>query len=218
MNDHTYRVLIVGDTGDRAPYHPVTPLLEELSGFLPDFINLNGTEEYDRLKDLSSYDLCISYTDCWNGTVSDDQAAGLIRFVEEGGPLMVLHNGISLQAHDSLFRLIGARFTGHPPYQTLNFHPAANGSHPITEAGLPSFAMEEEPYQFAFAPDSQIQLLMEYEWEGQRVPAAWYRRQGEGHVVYLMPGHHRPSFTQPEYVQWIMTSMDWLLQQAPGRI
>ena len=40
--------------------------------------------------------------------------------------------------------------------------------------------------------------LLHYEYEGKQWPAAWCHTYGIGRVVFLMPGHHEPSFLQPQ--------------------
>jgi uncharacterized protein len=208
------RVLLLGDQ-ERAPYHPVGEVKEELQAIWKDLLHLDCTEDYDALlyEHIREYSMMVSYTDCWKSSVTDEQAAGLVRYVQEGGSLYLIHTGISLQVHDELFRLFGARFTGHPPYQRLIFHPVG-AFEGIGGGSLPSFEMEEEPYRFEFEPDAGITVLLEYDWEGTRLPAAWHRSFGLGRMVYVMPGHHKESFLLPAYREWLRAGAQWLLQQA----
>lgn len=205
------RALLLGDHS-KAPYHPVPPIWEELRSIASGQLELDWIEDYhDVTRDqLQAYSLCISYTDCWKEEVSDEFAAALKAYTSFGGRLLVLHNGISLQVNESCYRLIGARFTGHPPYQPLRFH-AISGEHEIMQ-GITSFELEEEPYEFEFHPEAKPNFLLEYELDGERRPAAWTLACGAGRIVYLMPGHHAPSFRHPVYQALIQNSVRWLLE------
>ncbi|WJH32814.1 hypothetical protein N6H14_21420 [Paenibacillus sp. CC-CFT747] len=60
------RVLLMGDN-ERAPYHPMNRIEEELRGILEDEFALESRTDYNQLDEgmLKAYDLCLSYTDCW---------------------------------------------------------------------------------------------------------------------------------------------------------
>ncbi len=121
--------------------------------------------------------------------------------------MLAIHNGISVQRSDVLAQLIGAKFTGHPPYQPLNYYGTAK-DHPLLE-GVEDFAVDEEPYMFEFDPFANIRIFLEYEFEGKRIPAGWERAYGLGKVVYLQPGHHAPSFKPAAYRRLILNSARW---------
>ena len=71
--------------------------------------------------------------------------------------------------------------------------------HDITE-GVEPFVLDEEPYRFIFSPFTEKPSSLHYEYEGKQWPAAWCHTYGIGRVVFLMPGHHEPSFLQPQRV------------------
>ncbi|WJH32815.1 ThuA domain-containing protein [Paenibacillus sp. CC-CFT747] len=122
--------------------------------------------------------------------------------------MLVIHNGISLQAHESLYKLLGARFTGHPPYQALSFQ-VRESDHPLLQ-GISSFILEEEPYQYEVHPETERDVVLTYEAQGQVWPAAWVTRHGAGRLVYVMPGHHAPTFLHPEVRRLLRNAADWL--------
>lgn len=201
--------IVLGDNA-RASYHPLEQVESELRSILGETYILDSSEDYNvlRTNKLSSYDLFISYTDCWQGGVTSEQITGLLKYVFAGGKLLVIHNGISLQQREEYSQMIGARFTGHPPYQRLQFSPAAS-DHPIVQ-GIEPFSMEEEPYLFHFHSPGDLTVLLEYALDGQAMPAAWTSSYGEGSFVYLMPGHHLPSFQHEAYRRLIRSSANWL--------
>ncbi|WP_138495004.1 ThuA domain-containing protein [Paenibacillus pinistramenti] len=210
------RTLLLGDN-ERAPYHPLHAVQETLEGILAPEFTVEASEDRgrltaDRLKQ-PDYGLCISYTDSWDTAPEPGEAAGLLQFVAGGGGLLVLHSGISLQASPELAQLIGGKFTGHPPYTALEFQPAeAEAGQPNAgqlSAGLPGFRMDEEPYRFELDLLAELQVLLTYRHEDRDWPAAWARRYGLGRVVFLMPGHHLPSFRNEIYQQWILRGACW---------
>ncbi|WP_151737527.1 ThuA domain-containing protein ['Paenibacillus yunnanensis' Narsing Rao et al. 2020] len=206
------RTLLIG-TYTEAPYHPLGAIEDRLLEILKDTAEVTSAEGTGLLRreTLEPYELCISYTDSWNQAPAAEETAGLLQFVAGGGGLLVIHNGISLQASPELCQLIGAKFTGHPPYTTLPFQLADSG-HPLTE-GLEAFTMDEEPYRFELDPLAEITVLLTYEHEGQEWPAAWVRNYGLGRVVFLMPGHHRPSFEREAYGRWIVNAAKWAAER-----
>lgn len=206
------QALVIGNNAD-APYHPLNAVQERLQQILKEDFELTVSLDYDQLAGdaLENYDLCISYTDRWEEAVSAEQAAGLLTYVAKGGGLLVVHNGISLQVRPELAQLIGAKFTEHPPYTELEFGVAAdfgNASHPVVE-GIEPFTLAEEPYRFEFDPFCAKKVLLTYRHEGQEWPAAWAHSYGLGKVVFLMPGHHLPSFQHPEVAKLLRGGAKW---------
>ncbi|QHW32953.1 ThuA domain-containing protein [Paenibacillus rhizovicinus] len=205
------QALLLGDFTE-APWHPLEPARAEIQSILaPEFL-LTATEDYNVLNELNQaeYPLCISYTDCWNRALAPEQTAGLLRYVAGGGGLLVIHNGVSLQSSPELAQLIGARFTGHPPYQSLNYHPVY-GHHLLD--GVESFALDEEPYLFELDSLAARTEFLTFEFEGERYPAGWERAYGLGKLVYLQPGHHAPSFKPASYQRLVRNCARW----ASGR-
>ncbi|MFS0723607.1 ThuA domain-containing protein [Paenibacillus sp. 1P07SE] len=209
---HPIRTLLIGDQ-ETAPYHPLEAVQDRILALLGGAFAVTASAGRHLLREdsLSAYELCISYTDSWDQAPAPEETAGLLRFVAGGGGLLVIHNGISLQASPELCQLIGARFIGHPPFASLPFSVAAP-EHPIAK-GLEPFTMEEEPYRFELDPLSELDILLTYEHEGEDWPAAWTRTYGLGRVAYLMPGHHAPSFDHQAYQVWIVQAAGW----AAGR-
>jgi uncharacterized protein len=212
MSDKT-NVLLIGDFSD-APWHPLEPARQELEGILGAEFQLTSTEDYTRLArlDRGEFSLCISYADCWNRDLEPEQIAGLLQFVAGGGGLLVIHNGISMQCSNELQQMIGAKFTGHPPYQSLNYFGTAEG-HPMLK-GVENFTVDEEPYMFDFVPSTKKTVFLELEYEGNRYPAGWEQVYGLGKVVYLQPGHHAPSFKPEAYKRLVLNSARWVTNQV----
>lgn len=211
------KAVILGDR-EKKIYHPLDRIQEDLNVMLKDHFSVSFTEDYEAMnKDrINSCEVFVAYTDKWDGPVSDQQAAGLINYVEEGGGLVVLHTGVSLSAHEKLLGLIGARFTGHPPYQSLEFESVREETgelHPIVQ-GLEPFQSEDEPYQYAFVDGIENQFILRYVLNGDSYPAAWVRHVGKGRIVSLMPGHHSNSLQHPEVHKLILRSCLW----AAGRL
>ncbi|MEX2461819.1 MAG: ThuA domain-containing protein [Paenibacillaceae bacterium] len=204
------KAILLGDYTN-PPYHPLDRMERTLIDILKDQITVVGTEDYDILQadNLNNIHLCISYTDCWNKQVTSAQAAGLLSYVSNGGGLLVLHTGISLQNKYELCQMIGAKFTGHPPLQKLQFEIAAAAEHEILD-GFEPFSFEDEPYQFDFDPFTEKMVLFEYTYENQRWPAAWVHEFGLGRIVYLMPGHTVAAFHDPTYRKILRNSVEWL--------
>lgn len=202
------KALLLGDY-TYPEYHPLQGVDEEISHILHDFMTVQCSENRKMLlkENISSFDLCISYCDSRKDTISPQQTAGLLSYVSGGGGLLVIHNGITLQNRYEIAQLLGAKFLNHPAAGELHFTVAAP-EHPAME-GIEPFTMDEEPYRFEFDSFTERTVLLEYEHEGKKWPAAWAQSYGLGRVVYLMPGHQQPTFQQEGYRKLILQAAKW---------
>lgn len=204
----TYKALALGQYTD-AKYHPFCDVDKEIERLFEGKIKVECTDRYERLnpESLSSIRLFISYTEFMKEKLPEEQVAALLSFVANGGGLLAIHNGISLQRNDELASMLGGKFTGHPAFTSLNVQ-VCEPRHPIMQ-GVNSFIVEDEPYRFVFSPLLQTTVLAEYEHEGKKWPAAWAHEFGRGRIVYLMPGHQLSAFMVEGYRRLILNSGLW---------
>lgn len=190
-------------------YHPFEGVDRQLQEILAGEAEVQCSEDFNLLNPdkLKTYRLLISYAEFSDEPVSDEQTAALLSYVAGGGGLLVIHNGISLQRRPELSALIGARFTGHPPFGPLPVT-VKEKDHPVME-GIGSFTMEEEPYYFELGGLLKPDILAEYEHDGALRPAVWCHAFGLGRVLYLMPGHHLPSFHEEPFRRMIRQGARW---------
>lgn len=199
------RILIFG-MYENAMYHPLTDVERALREILPE-MELHFTDQILDLCKAEAYDAIISYWDDWNAPIPDRAADALLRYVEQGGALLVLHNGISIQLQDCLKKAVGGRFITHPAQEAITFMVKENE---ITE-GCHDFTLVEEPYQFELEEDEK-EIFLTYLYRGKEYPAGWRKWVGKGKTVYLTPGHTAEQFQCAEYRQLIRKCMDWLLE------
>ncbi|MEC0092438.1 ThuA domain-containing protein [Paenibacillus macquariensis] len=202
------KCLLVGDY-THPKFHPLQGVDTQISHILKDVMSVQCSENKNMLLDnnIQQFDLCISYLDLWDEKISPQQTAGLLSYVSRGGGLLIIHNGISLGDRYELAQLMGGKFTGHPPYQSLSFRTSGD-AHAITK-GVEPFEMEEEPYQFEFDSFTEKKILLEYKLDDKWYPAAWTHTYGLGRVTFLMPGHHEPTFRHPAIRQLIHQAAVW---------
>lgn len=146
----------------------------------------------------------MAYTE---NRLTDEQVAGLMTYVLNGGGLLAIHAGIVAETRYEAAHLAGGKFISHPEQKVLTYTPTGSG-HIITE-GIESFDIMEEPYQLDLDNLIETTLLLEYESESKKWPAAWAHTYGIGRVVYLSPGHQLESFLVPMYRKLIRRSALW---------
>jgi len=172
------KAIVIGNYTNVA-WHPLKGPDKELADILRDF-EVEFTEDYDRFKNeiICQYDLCVSYTE---DRLTDEQVAGLLTYVLNGGGLLAIHNGIVVEARHEAAHLAGGRFRYHPDQKVLTYEPTET-DHIIME-GIESFDIMEEPYQFDLDNLLETTLLLEYESEGKKMaggmgPQLWPRQSG----------------------------------------
>jgi len=193
-----------------AKYHPFTDVDKEIEAIFAGKIQVTSTDDYSLLcKDvLQDYNLFISYTEFMDEPLSAESTASLLSFVAKGGGILAIHNGISLQRNQELASMLGARFTGHPPFRTLSVHINKDAINPIVNE-LEDFKIDDEPYLFEMDSLLDTTVLAHYEHKGEIKPAAWAHSFGLGRVVYLMPGHQLSSFHVDAYREMILQGGLW---------
>ena len=202
------KVLIVGDN-EKAKWHKMSPFDELLKKILNDY-EITVTTNYNdfEINELIKYDVCISLVDQWL-PLNESQTFGLLTYVFNGGGLLMIHQGISLQARDELALLARGRFIRHPEQCVLEYQPLQN-AHEIVQDILP-FSVLEEPYQCVLDNITKTQVFLEYTYEESKYPAGWCHGYGTGKVVYLSPGHHIETLKNKAYQKIIQNSVKWLL-------
>ncbi len=205
-----YKILALGNYGNSAPYHPFDEVQNKLRAIFSDAERFDATDDPQSLLDVSRYDAVLSYLDIWGRVLPENAARSLADYLKNGGALLALHNGISLQGDPELLKLIGGRFVSHPAQEALTFRPAG-GVHPITR-GIEPFTLVEEPYRFAFTGD-EIQVLLTYEYRGESYPAGWCREAGKGRVACLCPGHTPEKFDDHMHQKLIRQALDWCINK-----
>ncbi|QUL55519.1 ThuA domain-containing protein [Paenibacillus tritici] len=189
-----YKALAFGSYTE-VKYHPFQEVDRQIGQLLEPEFRVDATEDYGRMNkdELADCKLVVSYTEFSEDKLCAAQSGALLAYVAGGGGLLVVHNGISLQRNQELGGMLGARFTHHPAYTALHMSVAAP-EHPVMQ-GVSDFVIEDEPYYFEQHPYFETTVLLEYPHDGAMRQAAWCHEFGAGRVVYLMPGHHLPSFS-----------------------
>ncbi|MFI3168389.1 MAG: ThuA domain-containing protein [Faecalibacterium sp.] len=204
------KIIMLGDY-ENYPYHPFGGVDQVLKQALGGAYQITCTGDYDIMCDLSGYELFVCYTDSWRpgDVITPAQAAGVVTYVANGGKLLVLHCGISLQLASELIPLMGAKFTTHPEMTEIAVH-MLDETDPITK-GVSPFTTVEEPYQFAFDAFSNITMLSEYQLDGKTYPHSWKKPYCKGEVVYLMGGHTADIMAEEGNITLFKNAVDYLL-------
>ncbi len=198
----TAPVLALG-TRNNAPYHPFGDREARFSRILSGICALECTDDPRALLSLEGFRGVLCYLDQWKEPPERACAEALCSFVEGGGGLLLLHNGICIQSDPDLEGLIGGFFLGHPEQEALTFSPVG------ALEGMAPFTVKEEPYRFRL--DDPGEIILTYLQGGETYPAGWRSPRGRGRVAFLCPGHTGEVFDIPEYRDLIRAEMLWCL-------
>ncbi|MCL2719636.1 MAG: ThuA domain-containing protein [Lachnospiraceae bacterium] len=203
------KILVMGDTEARYhPLHCIFPIHNVLGKE-----KLTFTNDYDYFTKLNEFDLLICFVDAWivednkeNKLITKEQSAALLDYINNGGKILSIHTGMSIQATEGLENVHGAKFLDHPPYCEIVVNVAKG--HRLTE-GVNDFRINDEPYHFEVYEDFDI--FANYEFDGKKVPAAWEKDHGKGKLIYLMPGHDEAVFACEDYLRLIKNCVEYLV-------
>ena len=208
------RVLFLGDNGHHRPTQRAQQILPALAR--------NGIDLFytDRLEDLNDteldrYQALVLYNNHLN--VGDAQLASLMRFVGDGGGLVVIHcASASFQNSEEFIRLVGAAFKSHG---TGTFSAVRVDSGHAAIAGVPTITSWDETYLHTkHNPVNRTVLEVRRE-NGHDEPWTWVRSYGKGRVFYTAWGHDQRTWGNQGFQQLIgqgirWTIGDWALTQV----
>ena len=146
-----------------------------------------------------------------------------VDYVEGGGGLLVIHSGtVGGKNTETLDRLIGCRFIGHPNACPVTIQPVK--PHPVTE-GVGMFCETDEHYRIDITAADADVLIASYsppqgkEGKYQDEPyfntpasvcaAGYVRTQGKGRVCVLTPGHLLPVWQNPQFQKLLTNALRW---------
>ncbi len=189
------------------------PLLED-AGF--DVTVSDTLDSYLDAEMMGSLDLVVPI---WTqGTITNEQEAGLIEAVESGAGMAGWHGCMadSFRMNPPYQFMVGGQWVAHPggiiDYAVRITAP----DDPIVE-GLSDFAMHSEQYYMHVDPNNEVLATTTFSGEhagvgwiaGNTMPVAWKRTWGEGRVFYLSIGHHADDFNVPEAREIMRRGMLW---------
>jgi type 1 glutamine amidotransferase len=163
----------------------------------------------DRVR-MAAADLVVQ---CWSiGTITDEQAAGLIAAVRAGTGFAGWHGGIvGAFHHNAYHQLTGGVFVHHPPGfvdHDLTVLPG-RADHPVVR-GIGTVRLHTEKYWVLTDPLNDVLATVTFDPEPERdtaaatpwhrsvtLPAVWTRQWGAGRVFVSTVGHKLDDLTLP---------------------
>lgn len=152
-----------------------------------------------------------------------DLEKSVLDYVENGGGLLVMHGGITMQNNSRAFsRLVGASFDYHPVQQLIDVK-LADPSHPLVQAfPKTGFRHVDEPYFYKNAYETLDFTPLLYFENGkiteQKISnpegvtyVSWIRPQGKGKVMYCSPSHNAQSFENPDLLRFLLNGMQYVV-------
>lgn len=181
----------------------------------------SGTARFvDAREETAGSDVFIFYTS--GGQFAPAQQVALAAAVASGAGLVAIHasnvmgvdeNGNLADDYRSYYELLGNRYLSHGPGSHEGRHTIEIvGEHPIT-AGVESFELFDEYYEFEQADDNFNVLAQRRRDDGVVIPVLYTRTVGEGRVVYLALGHDMRAWGEPPFRRLVRQAITWAARQ-----
>lgn len=209
--------LLIGET--TFPFHSIDEKGPELVKAVGEAARVTTTTDRDALRSLSECDLLIDYLT--DSTLTDEQRAGTLEFVRNGGGYLGVHCAADLTSVESpdsdgtidhldepypeLRSLLGGHFLGHPEQSEFGVEIVAD--HPVT-AGVDSFRVYDEPYQVAVDEDVTVLARMAHP-ELDPYPVVWTKTAGDGRVCYVSLGHTDEALRNDDVRRLLRNAVSW---------
>jgi putative membrane-bound dehydrogenase-like protein len=201
-----YEVLFLGDNGHHKPTERAQSLVMPLALHN---VDLFYTDNKDDLNDqeLKRYSAIVLYNN--HTTVSRAQISALLRFVSNGGGLVVLHcASASFQNSEEFIKLVGAAFKSHGTgvFGTVRLEP----NHPVLK-DVPTWESWEETYVHTKHNPIDRTVLEVRRENGHDEPWTWVKTYGKGRVFYTAWGHDERTWMQPGFQQLVERGIKWTI-------
>ncbi|MDS0300604.1 ThuA domain-containing protein [Halogeometricum sp. S1BR25-6] len=214
----TPTALVLGET--TFPFHDLAEMGPHVESALGDAADATRSTDRDDLLDLSEYDLVVDYLT--DSELTDDQLAGLLGFVRDGGGYLGLHcaadltsvhaGGGELEHREEPFpelrELVGGHFLTHPEQSEFGVDVVAE--HPVVD-GVEDFRVFDEPYQVEADDDVTVLARMDHP-DLESYPVVWVREYGDGRVCYASLGHTAEAFENEAYRRLLRNAVGWLVR------
>jgi hypothetical protein len=151
------------------------------------------------------------------GLFSTEQQQALAAEIAAGKGMVSMHGANILgwkgddvdPADRPLFDLLGNRYLSHGPGHHEGRHRIEIvGDHPAT-AGVESFELFDEYYEFELADDNITVLAQRERADGVIIPVMYAREVGKGRVVYLALGHDMRAWGEPAFRALVRGALTW---------
>jgi type 1 glutamine amidotransferase len=150
------------------------------------------------------------------GSITQEQAQGLLAAVESGVGLGGWHGGMAdaFRENTDYQFMVGGQWVAHPGGIVDYTVQITDHEHPIT-AGLDDFAMHSEQYYLHVDPSNQVLATTTfnaayYPWiAGTVMPVVWTRQWGQGRVFYCSLGHVARDFDVPQAREIVQRGLVW---------
>lgn len=149
----------------------------------------------------------------------------LIAYVAEGGGIVLLHGGTTIQNNSQAFsEMTGGSFDFHPPQQPVPMHPA-EPDHPLLEAFEgKTMTLTDEPYFFknayskkAFRPLLYMETSdlegLDRDFEDPVRYISWIKPYGEGRVFVCAPTHNAQNYENPALLRFLLDGIRYAAGQ-----
>jgi len=150
------------------------------------------------------------------GTITNEQATGLLEAVKGGVGIAGWHGGMadSFRNNTEYQFMVGGQWVAHPGGVIDYDVRIVNREDPITR-GLADFHMKSEQYYMHADPANEVLATTTFDgsrcpWiAGTVMPVVWKRRWGAGRVFYSSLGHVARDFDVPEAREIVKRGMLW---------
>jgi type 1 glutamine amidotransferase len=147
----------------------------------------------------------VSSTD-QTGWMTDNVQALFSDYVSMGNGLLAIHSGTAEYELKPVLRsLLGGVFTHHPEQCLVTVNPQAD--HPLS-AGAAPFTIQDEHY-FIALDDLQADVFVTTASIHGTQPGGWRRREGDGRVAVLTPGHNLEVWLHPSFQALLNNCLRW---------
>jgi type 1 glutamine amidotransferase len=176
-----------------------------------------SAKAYER-DDLSTYDVILLYDMTQN--ITDLQKANLIREIDRGVGLVVLHHAlVSYQQWPKYERIIGGRYPEDQNHRgevtpALGYRHDVDvpvtivaRTHPITR-GLDDFTIRDEIY-WGYRVSRDVTPLIATTHADSGNPLGWARQEGDARIVYIQLGDSPTAYSNPSYRRLLSQSIQW---------
>jgi type 1 glutamine amidotransferase len=138
--------------------------------------------------------------------MSRDIEDAFVSYVRDGNGLLVLHSGSAgYRETAELRRLTGGAFASHPAQCPVTVEPLEG--HALTSGSTP-FTVFDEHYMMD-QDDRDADVFLTTRSEHGTQPGGWTRREGNGRVCVLTPGHNLDVWLAPSYQRLIANALRW---------